>query len=348
MAELTDQSPPADELDTARAAMWDMITGYRNSQVVRVAAALGLAEHCADRPVTAEEIARLEWTDVTATARFLRMCAAVGLVSAVDEERFTGTPLLNALHKDTAGSLRGFALSLPGWGHWLPWGQLWEAVQTGRRQTAATLGQDLFDYYATEPGEAAAFTEGLVCMKSIVGPEAASVINTCGVEMAVDVGGATGDLLYDLMKVNPLLNGIVFDVPHVSSAALAAAARNGCGDRVRVVTGDFFEAVPEGGDLYLLRNILHDWDDEKCVRILANCRQAMRPGARVVVLEMILGEIGQEPVLAPSEDINMLVMLGGRERTGVQFDALFAAAGLRRTAVTPTQSSTGVIEAVAA
>ena len=347
MAEQLSEFAAEYEAREARTVMWEMITAYRTSQIVRVAAALSLAEHCADDPVSAAEIARLESADVSATARFLRACAAIGLVKSVDGSRFAATPLLDALHKDAPGSLHGFALSLPARGHWLPWGQLLEAVKTGEHQAIGTLGRELFAYYATEPGEAAAFTDGLQGMTSVAGAEAARVINTTGAALAVDVGGASGDLLHDLMRVNPGLEGVLLDLPHVIPDALAAAARQGLGDRLRVVSGDFFEAVPDGGDLYLLRYVLHDWDDEKCVQILRNCRRAMRPGGRVLVLEMILGEIGREPSVVPSQDLNMLVMLGGRERSVEQFDELFHAAGLRRTAVTETESPMGVIEAVA-
>ncbi len=327
--------------------MWDMITGYRLSQIARVAAALSLAEHCARGPVTAEQVATRESADVTATTRFLRACAAVGLVTTAGDGRFTATPLLMTLHRDTAGSLRGFALSLSARGHWLPWGQLLEAVQNGTHQAPATLGRDLFDYYAETPVEAGAFTEGLSGMTSVAGAEAARVIDTTGVQLAVDVGGASGELLHDLMKVNSELQGVVFDLPHVGPDALAAAAQNKLGDRLEVMAGDFFESVPEDGDLYLLRYVLHDWDDASCVRILENCRKAMRPGARVLVLEMVLGEIGAEPPVVPSQDLNMLVVLGGQERSLSQFDELFQAAGLRRTTVTPTQSPMSVIEAIA-
>lgn len=336
-----------DEMSDPRAEMWEMITGYRISQLVRVAAALSLAEHCADGPVSAELVADLESADVTATARFLRACAAVGLVKSADGRLFTATPLLMSLHRDTPGSLRGFALSLPASGHWLPWGRLLNAVKSGEHQSPTALGCELWDYYEREPAEAAAFTDGLRGMTAAAGAEAARVIDTTGVRLAVDVGGASGDLLHDLMRVNPQLTGVVFDLEQVTPAALAAAERQGFGDRLRVVAGDFFEAIPDGGDLYLLRYVLHDWDDEKCIQILRNCRAAMRPRGRILVLEMILTAIGGEPAAVPSQDLNMLVMLGGRERTVEQFDELFRAAGLRRIKVAETGSPMAVIEAVA-
>jgi SAM-dependent methyltransferase len=347
MAELANQSAADHDLRGARAVMWEMITGYRVSQITRVAAALSLAEHCADGPVSAEQLARLESADADATARFLRACASLGLVEHVAGQGFAATPLLMALHGDAPGSLRGFALSLPARGHWLPWGQLLEAVRTGEQQAPGTLGLELFDYYATAPDEAAAFTDGLRGMTSVAGAAAAQVIDTEGVSLAVDVGGASGDLLHELMRVNPELSGVVFDLPYAVPDAAAAAVRNQLTDRLLVASGDFFEEVPSGGDLYLLRYVLHDWDDEKCVRILENCRRAMRPGGRILVLEMILGAIGREPGVVPSQDLNMLVLFGGRERTVGQFDELFSAAGLRRTAVRETDSPLCVVEAVA-
>lgn len=340
-------SATEDEAREARAAMWDVLTGYRLSQMARVAAELSLPEHCADGPISAQWLAELESTDPIATARFLRACASVGLVEYVDGARFAATPLLQTLHRAAPESLRGFALSLTAAGHWRPWGQLLEAVRTGASQASATLGDSLFDYYAKQPKEAAAFTEGLLGMTAVAGAAAAKAIDTASVEVAVDVGGASGDLLHNLMRVNPKLRGIVFDLPHVGPDALAAAERQGLSDRVRVETGDFFEGVPAGADLYLLRYILHDWDDGQCVEILRNCRQALAPDGRVLVLEMILGEIGQEPPAVPSQDLNMLVMTGGRERSIAQFDELFGAAGLCRTSATATGSPMSVIEAVA-
>lgn len=347
LEELTVSAEENDERD-ARAAMWDMVIGYRVSQMVRVAAELSLAEHLANSPLSADRLAELESTDVVATRRFLRACASIGLVSYVDGERFATTPLLQTLHRDAPESLWGFARALTARGHWLPWGQLLEAVRTGEHQSVQTLGSPVFDYYATQPEEAAAFTEGLLGLTAVAGAAAAQVIDTSGVRLAVDVGGASGDLLHGLMRINRRLQGIVFDLPHVAPDALAAAERHGFGDRLKVETGDFFTAVPSGADLYLLRYILHDWNNEQCVEILRNCRNALAPDGRVLVLEMILGEIGHEPVVVPSQDLNMLVVTGGRERSIEQFDELFRAAGLRRTTTTETASPLSVIEAVAA
>ncbi|WP_064742872.1 methyltransferase [Pseudonocardia spinosispora] len=334
-----DGSSPADP----RAVIWDMITAYRVSQIVRTAALFSLAEHCAEGTVTAGELARAESADPAATARFLRACAAVGLTTSHDGLHFTGTALLDTLRRDAEGSQWGFAVSLPAPGHWQPWGKLPAAIRAGTSQA----DQPIFDYYTTHPDEEAAFATGLDGMTAVAGSEAAAVLDTSGSTLAVDVGGSTGTLMHALMAVNPTLRGVVMDVPTVLPHAVAAAEALGLSDRLSVSGGDFFASVPSGGDLYLLRYVLHDWNDEQCIRILSNCRTAMAPGGRVCVLEMLLGEVGAEQFAVPGQDLSMLAVLQGRERSLSMFDPLFEAAGLRRIAVHPTGSPLAVIEAQA-
>jgi hypothetical protein len=330
-----------------RSLMWDMIIAYRTSQVVHVAARLSLAEHCAKGVVTAAQISRAESTDPGATGRLLRACAALGLMTCRDDEYFDGTPLLDILRRDAEGSQWGFAMSLPAPGHWLPWGQLEEAVRTGLNQGSATGAENVFAYYDTHLDEAAPFFEGVNAMTAVAGAEAARMIDTSGATLAVDVGSATGTLLHELMALNPTLRGIAFDVPDVAEQAGRAATKLGMADRLSAQGGDFFVSVPEGADIYLLRYVLHDWDDLSCTRILRNCREAMRPGARIYVLEMPLGTIGTEDKLVPLQDINMLCILHGRERSVGEYGDLFEAAGLRCVSVRHTNSPIAVFEAVA-
>jgi O-methyltransferase domain len=176
--------------------------------------------------------------------------------------------------------------------------------------------------------------------------ELADLIDTTNVRRAVDIGGANGALLALLQKANPALHGIVFDRPNVADDAKPHIARNGFADRTEVVGGDFFESVPTG-DLYLLKFSLHDWDDESCVKILRRCREALEPGGRIAIFELVVdadGDVG----LAALMDLNMLALLNGRERSLSEFDALLQRAGLQRTTVLTTNSPHSVIEAVAA
>jgi SAM-dependent methyltransferase len=194
--------------------------------------------------------------------------------------------------------------------------------------------------------EGAAFTHAAHGFTSGIAQEVAPLVDTSKAKLAVDVGGASGTLVHSLLMANSQLHGIVLDLPDVVPSATAAAAALGLAERSRALGGDFFTDVPQA-DIYLLKHILHDWNDGEAVRILERCRQAMRPGGRVIVIEALLGEMG-EPGIAPLNDLNMMVLLTGRERTLSEYRALLKQAGLRLSKSTPIRSPMAVIEAVAA
>jgi hypothetical protein len=279
--------------------------------------------------------------------RLLRACASLGLVTYDGECRFTATSLLNTLRTDNAQSLRDLAMLMAGPGNWLPWGRFVDCVKTGEPQAVAALGKMVFEYIAERPAESQTFTRAMKRAITFVTEEVARILDTHSATVIADIGGAGGSLLHAVLQANPAPSGIVFDLPNIAEIAKGATAEIGLERRVTSVGGDFFEAVP-AADLYLLRYILHDWDDAACIRILQNCRRAMLPGGRVAVIEQVLGDIGQ-PGPAPLMDLNMMVMLGGRERSETEYGQLFAAAGLRlaTTIETNTPMAT-VIEATAA
>ena len=326
--------------------MMQMITGYWVTQVVHAAATFSIADHLAKAPATAEDIADAEGTDPSATFRLLRTCASLGMVKHDGNSRFSRTSLLDTLRKDNPQSLRAIAVSWPLPGHWLPWGRFAEAVKTGKSQAFPALGAGLFDYFATNAAEAAAFTESMTSLTATVAKETARLINVSGVNTVADVGGGGGAMLHTLLQLHLDLHGIVFDRPQVVASAHAEAARLGLQKRVTVVGGDFFESVPEA-DLYLLKHILHDWDDEAGICILKNCRRALRPGGRIAVIELLLGEIG-EPGIAPLYDATMMVLSSGRERSLGEFQQLFEAAGLTAAKVKTTNTPMVILEAGAA
>jgi hypothetical protein len=330
--------------DTDR--MMQMITGYWATQIVHAAAVYSLADHFFKGPASAEEIAHAEGTDPSATFRFLRTCASLGMLTYDSESRFVGTALLDTLRKDNPLNVRGMAMSLPAPGHWLPWGRFPEVIRAGQHQVAAALGMEIWEYFATNRAEGETFAQAMTSLTSTVAAETARKINTDAVKVAADIGGAEGAMIHALMRVNPELQGTVFDRPNVVARASAAAKELGLADRLEVIAGDFFESVPEA-DLYLLKYILHDWDDASCIRILKSCRRAMRSGARIAVIELMLGEMG-EPGLAPMMDMNMMAMVSGRERTLTEYEKLFNAAGLRVSAVIPTSTPMVIIEGIAA
>jgi DNA-binding transcriptional ArsR family regulator len=322
--------------------MLRMITGYWVTQIVHGAAVAGYAEHLHEGPASAEELAALAGMDPAAVFRHLRACAGLGLVT-FDGERFATTPLLDTLRRDHPQSMRGFALSQPAAGHWLPWGRFTEALRSGSQQAVAALGAGIFDYFAGAPVEADAFTESMDGMTAVVAREATRVLDTAGVERVVDVGGAGGALLVPLLEANPSLRGTLFDRPHVIEGQAFTSIPSRIRSRIDKVGGDFFQSVPPA-DLYLLKWILHDWNDEECLTILRNCRKAIAPGGRLAIFELVLAEVG-EPDLAPLMDLNMLVMLTGRERSFAEYRALLSAAGFGEVTMTPTASLMAMITA---
>jgi len=311
--------------------------------VVRAAAIFNIAHHVGTGSATAEEIAEAESTDVNATRRLLRTCASLGLLNSEDGAQYTATTLLATLHKDTPNSLHHFAVSQAAPGHWLPWGLFPDAIRTGRHQTTAAHGADIFDYLADHADEAQAFTASMTNLSTMVADDVAGLLDTSGVGLVVDVGGASGELVQAIMLANPELKGAVFDRPNIVADAVTNAEAKGLQDRFTVVGGDFFAEVPPA-DLHLLKYIIHDWDDEECVQILRNCRAALNAGGRVAIVDHLIGKT-DEPGLAPLMDMNMLTMTSGRERNLAEFDALFTAAGLRRVKVTPA-GNMAIIEAV--
>jgi hypothetical protein len=319
-----------------------MIHGYWISQVVRAAADLRLADHLAAGPLTAEEVAGLESSDPRTTYRLMRACVGLGLLAYDGDGRFSVTSAGALLQSGVPGSLRGQALAFGAPGHWLPWGQLPEAIRKGGTQAAAVLGDDLFSYLAGQPEEEAQFAASMQALTGAIATDAAKVIDVSGVSLAVDVGGGTGELVRALMRANDGLHGTVLDLPDAAGAAQEAAAAEGLGGRFSGVAGDFFAAVPDA-DLYLLKAILHDWDDASCVRILGNCRDAARPGARLIVIENVIRDAPWDR-FTTLLDMNMLAVTAGQERELAEYDKLFAAAGWQRTAVHELPGARSLLE----
>jgi len=333
---------PQGDTVAAIGTLMNMIQSFMVTQVVHAAADLRLADHLSDGARTAEEVASLESSHPATTYRLMRACVALGLLAQDADGRFSATPMGQLLRSGVAGSLRDMALTVGAPGFWQPWGRLADAVRKGETQSEAALGMKIFDYYTANPAEGAAFVSGMSALTAPVLNEAVRVIDTTGTSLAVDVGAGNGNLIRSLMRANPQLRGLVFDLPRVVEAARQEAEMEGFGDRFSVQGGDFFDSVPEA-DLYLMKSILHDWDDDSCVRILQNCRKAARPDARLLVIETVI--LHNESFLPTAlMDMNMLAVANGQERDLVEYDALFAAAGWKRVAVHSMNDPHSVIE----
>jgi hypothetical protein len=324
--------------------MLGMLTGFFTTQIIGAISTYSIADHLAKGSATADEIAAWEGIDPEATFRLLRAGASLGLVS-YDGTRFTATRLLGTLQRDVAGSLNSIAIALASPGHWQPWGKFATALRKNAPQTFSALGASIWDYYKEQPEEGAAFTRAMDGFTSGLVEDVVGAIDTSDVRLVADIGGAGGTLAHGLMAANPHLHGIVVDLPEVVGRAETAARELGLSDRSTAFPANFFEFVPPA-DLYLLKHVLHDWSDDEAVSILKRCRESIRPGGRVAVIEMLLGKMG-EPPLGPLMDLNMMVLATGRERTLDEYRGLVERAGFRFSKVTPIRPPMAVIEATA-
>ena len=326
----------------------EMILGKARTQLIAIAAELGIADLLVDGPRSIEELAETAGAHAPSLYRVMRALASLGVFAEIQPRVFALTPLAELLRDDAPGSLRSYAVMHGSECFFRPWSQLLHGVRTGESAFEKTFGTGLFDYLQQHPGESAAFNDA---MTSISRQQAVAVCDAYDFSdfgTIVDVGGGHGLLLGAILKAHPSAMGLLHDLPSVVEGARASIEAEGLNDRCRIVGSDFFRDVPGGGDAYIMKFILHDWDDVRAGKILKNCREAMAPGGRALVLEAVIPP-GDAPFVGKLGDINMLVLTqGGRERTEAEFGDLFASAGLRLTRIVPTASHVSVIEGATA
>lgn len=308
--------------------------GNQASAVLATAARLGIADHVADGPKTVGELAERTGANPESLLRFMRAAAAFGLCEIVDSKTFGPTPMSECLRVGP-NSLQGFALGMGQPGHLRPFEHLFTGVMENRSVARDALGMEMWEYYDTHPETQATLTAHLDEVTAMVAPLVAANYDLSPYRRIVDVGGNQGHFLSAILNAAPQATGVLFDRPEVMDAARATITERGLADRVEFVGGDFRESVPEGGDLYLLKGIMHDWDNEPAGRILANCHRAAQPGSSLLSLE---GIVRDEPPLEQMVhliDLAMLLLVGGRERTRAEFDELFGGAGYHIEQVIP-------------
>jgi hypothetical protein len=324
-----------------------LVDGFRVTQTIYACVELGIPDLLGDGERSADDLADASGADPSALYRLLRALASLGILHEGDRRSFSLTELGEPLRSDVPGSLRGW-VRLCGRDHiWHSWGNLTNAVREGKNSFRMLHNADIWEWRADRPEESAIFDEA---MMSLTGAGNSAILD--GYDFGrfgtvVDVAGGNGTLLAALLAAHPHMRGILFDQEHVVAAAEPVLRAAGVVDRCEVVGGSFFSSVPEGGDAYVLKSIIHDWEDDESVAILRTCREAMAPQAVALVIERDLGP-PNENAAAKLSDLNMLVMPGGRERTVDEYAAMFDAAGLRLAGVHPTTTGQLVIEAAAA
>jgi hypothetical protein len=332
--------------ETPAAALRRLLNGYQISQAVHVAAVLGIPELLADGARTPDELAPAAGADTDALRRLLRALAAVGILHEDEEDRFSLTQLGDCLRRDAPDSLAAWAIFVGHPHHWTTWGHLLEGIRSGANVFKSLHGVDVWQYRAEHAEEREIFDAAMVGLTRRTNRSILEAFDFSPFRTLVDVGGGLGTFVAGVLAAYPSLQGILFDRPHVLAEADDLLRDAGVADRCRVVTGSFFDSVPEGGDAYVLKSVLHDWGDDDSTTILRACRRAIGPDGRLLVVERIAGR-PNEGAETKFSDLNMLVMPGGRERTLEEFAVLFEAAGFRLEGETPTASGFSVVEATA-
>jgi O-methyltransferase domain/Dimerisation domain len=321
-----------------------LVSGFQLSQALSVAATLGVADLLADGPRTSGDLAHATDSHPDALYRLLRALAAAGVLHEADGRRFSLTELGEPLRSDAPESVHGWAAYVGRPYYRAAWSNLLHTVRTGENAFRHVHGVDPWTFRAERPDESAIFDRA---MESSTRGSIAAVLQAYDFGRfgtIVDVGGGNGALLAALLEAHPAMRGVVFDQPHVVEAAAVLLRECGLSDRCRVEGGSFFDAVPPDGDAYVLKHIVHDWEDTDAVAILRTLRGAARPGAAVLVLERELGAPNESP-LAKLADLNMLAVPGGRERTEPEYAALFEAAGLEYVREVRSAAALSVYEA---
>lgn len=304
-------------------------------QAVHVAADLGLADLVETGPKTAAELANATKADAPSLERLLRGLSSLGVFAEDSEGRYCQTALSGALRADIPGSIRPWAMMLGAGFVWQPTGQLGVTVRTGRTAFEHVFGAPFFKYLAEHKDEAAIFNRAMSSLPAYI-KAIAEAYDFSTFERIVDVGGGHGALLAGILSAHPHVRGVLHDLPEVV-AGVPAQSRKEIADRLEVIGGDFFESVPEGADAYLLRGIIHDWNDESATKILMNCRRAIRPNGRLIVIDHVLSP-SSDPDSALM-DLLMMVLTSGRERTESEFRSLLHDAGFSLTQVIPTMGT---------
>lgn len=322
-------------------ALVEMASGLWVSRALWAAAELGVADAIGDEPAELAAIAAVTGAREEPLRRLMKALASVGLFTAEDDNRFGHSETSIFLRSDHPLTQRPFLRSVFGGEHYAGWGALGRSLIEGGTAFDHVYGQPVFEWYGEHPAEADAFSRAMQSTTLLIETMLMAVWTAPPFEVAVDVGGSRGTLVAGLLARTPGARGILFDLPEIADAVRPEIAD----PRIEVVGGDFFDGVPEG-DLYLLKLILHDWDDAKSEAILRNIRTAIRPGGRVVIIDALLPDhVENHPGFLM--DLNMMVMTGGKERTAAEFETLLERTGFKVESITPTPTPMGIVQGVA-
>jgi SAM-dependent methyltransferase len=324
-----------------------MVTAKWTTQLLAAAAELGVADTLKDGPLSSEEVAARTQADAPMMYRLLRALSALGVLEALEARRFRLTELGQYLRSDIPGSMRALAMMTGRPWHNRGWEQLAHCVRTGAEGgVQAAFGMNLWDYFETNRADLDNFNEAMTGASASMHGTAAEAYDFSRFKVLTDIGGGHGRLLGTILQKTPGLSGVLFDRPGLKEGAEAELQKMGIAQRCRFVGGDFFSSIPSGADAYMMAHILHDWPDDRALRILRNTREAMKPGGTLLVLDAVI-KPGTDHDWGALMDLEIFMMFGGRDRTGEEFSQLFHQAGFQLNRIISTSSSVSIVEGTA-
>ena len=329
-----------------QAILMQMIFGYAPARAISIVAELRIADLLADGPKTAEELALTTTSHPRSLYRLLRACASLGIFSEDSDKRFSLSPMAEFLRSDNPESLRAFAEMMAHAEQFQTWAALDFSVQTGTPAFDKVHGMPVFEYYPTHPKSGQIFNDAMTSLSLGSSMAVIQAYDFSGINKLVDIGGGHGFLLASVLEKYPAMTGVLYDTAPIVEEAKELLEKHGVANRCETVGGNFFESAPSGGDAYMMKHIIHDWNDAECVRILKNCRKGITEEGKLLVIEMVV-PTGNEPSLSKLLDLQMLAALPGCERTEAEYSTLFSEAGFKLTKIVPTMSPYSVIEGVA-
>ncbi len=340
--ELTRKSEPAE-------LVMQLCTGYMASACVQVAARLKIADLLADGPKPVQQLASVAGANEDRLYRVLRVLSSLGVFAETSPRTFALTPKAEPLRSDVPNSIRNMALWISSPFHFRTYSELLHSVKTGEITFDHIHGKPVFEYLHEQPELSELFNNAMTCMSEMVTPALLEAYDFAGIHTLMDVAGGHGALLRAILNKHPEMRGILIDMGHVIQGAKHLPENQALTNRCEFHSADFFAEVPTGADAIIMKHIIHDWDDNKAVLILKNCRKALagKPNAKILLVESVLPE-GNEPHLGKFIDLEMFVFPGGRERTENEFRTLFSQAGLRLTRVVPMKAPLWIVEGVPA
>jgi hypothetical protein len=327
--------------------MLQMMSGLWVTRGIYVAAKLDIADLLKDGPQTAEQLAEATNSNADALYRVLRMLGSLGIFAEGENKQFSITPLSETLISDRPGSLRPGAIAELGEIHYDAWGNILHSVKTGGIAFDDHFKMDVWEYFQKNPATAENFNRYMASSSEPLNQAISTGYDFSKFKTIVDIGGGLGGMISAILTNNPHLKGVVFDAPAVVEKSKGFLAERGLGDRCETMGGDFFQSVPAGGDIYTMRWILHDWEDEKALTILNNIRKVLPENGKLLLAEAVVPG-RTEPHFSKFFDLIMLVMTGGRERTEQEWTDLLNKGGFKLNRIIPTDSFLSIIEAVAA